>query len=83
MIEMKPALQNGKASSNVHSIGYDPTSKTLAVRFVAKDRQSPGDLYHYFDVEPHHHAEMMKDDVSVGSYLHANVIKAGKKFQKQ
>lgn len=83
MMEMKPALQNGKPSSNIHSFGYDPETATLAVRFLAKDRQSPGDLYHYAGVEPRHHVEMSKDDVSVGSYLHHNVIKGGYKATKR
>lgn len=53
-------------SSNVHSIGYDNSSGTLAVRYLAPElnkasggrvkvggkTNSPGPLYHYFDVPP-------------------------------
>lgn len=53
------------ASSNVHSIGYQDATGTLAVRFLAPEVVSagqgvrlggktsgPGPLYHYFDVPP-------------------------------
>lgn len=83
MMDMKPATANGQPSSNVHSVGYDEASKTLAVCYLDKDRESPGPVYHYFDVEPHHHAEMMKDDVSTGSYVHQNIIKGSYKFKKR
>jgi hypothetical protein len=84
-MEMKRARTGEDFSSNVHSVGYDPESKTLAVCFFDKDRESPGQTYHYFGVEPEHHAEMSKDDVSTGSYLRKHII--GKpdvyKFKKQ
>lgn len=32
-------------SSQIHSIGYDPETNTLAIRF--KSRGGPGSLYHY------------------------------------
>jgi len=82
-MEMKPALTGGKPSSNVHSVGYDEESKTLAVCYLDKDRVNPGPTYHYFGVEPNHHAEMMKDDVSTGGYVHRHIIKGDYKFQKQ
>lgn len=80
---MKPAMTGDKPSSNVHSVGYDETTKTLAVCYLDKDRKSPGPTYHYEDVEPHHHAEMMKDEVSTGSYLRQHIIKGEYKFKKQ
>lgn len=83
MIEMHLATTNGQPSRNVHSHGYDPDSKTLAICYLAKDRQSPGPTYHYENVEPHHHAEMSKPEISTGSYVHQNIIKGGYKFQKQ
>jgi hypothetical protein len=82
-MEMKPATTDGKPSSNVHSVGYDEATKTLAVCYLDKDRESAGPTYHYENVEPHHYAEMMKDDISTGSYVHRNIIKGGYKFQKQ
>lgn len=78
-MEMKRAMTGDQPSGNVHSFGYDPLTRTLAVRFLAGDKQSPGSLYH---VRPKvendnslvvHHAEMMKPDVSTGSYYHKNI----------
>lgn len=35
-------------SSQIHSIGHDPATNTLAVRFLAKrGGDEPGSLYHY------------------------------------
>lgn len=83
-MEMKPATTaNGEPSSNVHSVGYDTETKTLAVCYLDKDRENAGPVYHYFDVEPHHYVEMMKDDVSTGSYVHHQIIKGEYKFKKQ
>lgn len=70
-MEMKPVK-----SSNVKAIGYDPGTKTLAVEF------NSGGTYHYHNVSPHHHTEMMKPDVSTGGYLHKH-IKPHHKTTKQ
>jgi KTSC domain len=70
-MEMKPVT-----SSNIKAVGYDTASKILAVEF------NNGGLYHYHDVNPSHHAEMMKPDVSTGGYLHKHV-KSAHKFTKQ
>lgn len=76
---MKRAKTGDGGSGNVHSVGYDPLTRTLAVRFLARDKESLGELYH---VKPKveddnglvvHHAEMMKPDVSTGSYYHKNI----------
>lgn len=80
---MKRAITNGKPSSNVHSTGYDVDSKTLMVCYLDKDKKSPGPTYHYFDVEPIHHDEMSKDDVSTGGYLRKHIIDGSYKFKKQ
>lgn len=66
-------------SSNIHEHGYDPTTRTLAVRFKGRDGK-PGDLYHYHDVTPTTHAAMLKAE-SIGSFLNAHV-KATHKAKK-
>lgn len=48
---MNIALQDVQ-SSQIHSIGHDPETKTLAIRFYrgyGRD-QKPGSLYHYQNV---------------------------------
>lgn len=39
-------------SSQIHSIGYDPETQTLAVRFTRGygEKRGPGSLYHYANV---------------------------------
>lgn len=53
-------------SSNIEEVGYDPVTKTLAVKF------KNGGLYHYADVGPEVHAELVKAD-SIGGFLHSHV----------
>lgn len=53
-------------SSNVASIGYDPSSLTLEVEF--KD----GYIYQYFDVPETVYQEFMRAN-SKGQFLHANI----------
>lgn len=67
-------------SRNVHSFGYDPDTRTLGVRFLAKDKVSPGELAHYHDVPPNHHEEMSKEGVSVGGYVQTNFVQTKWKF---
>ena len=70
MIERLPV-----SSSNIKSVGWDPTDKTLAVEFA------DGSIYHYSDVEKDVH-EGLVSAKSVGSYLHKNV-KGKYKHSKQ
>lgn len=53
-------------SSQVHSVGYHPETKTLAVRF------SNGSTYHYANVAPEVHASMLKAE-SLGKFLSARI----------
>ncbi len=53
-------------SSNITHIGYDESSRLLAVRFAS------GGLYHYHDVPPEIHRELMESQ-SKGGYLAAKV----------
>lgn len=53
-------------SSQMSAHGYDPTTKTLAIRFQS------GGTYHYKDV-PSEVYEKMKKAESLGSFLHHHV----------
>lgn len=60
-------------SSNIHSIGYDPEKRVLAVRFGAAD----GDVWHYEGVSPEQHAALISAE-SVGKHFHSNIRTAFK-----
>lgn len=60
-MDMKPVN-----SSNVKEVGYDPATKTLAISFHS------GGTYHYADVSPEKHAEMMAAK-SIGGHFHKNI----------
>lgn len=53
-------------SSNLAAVGYDPTTSTLAVRFTN------GTLYHYPDVKPALHDQLMAAE-SKGKFFNANL----------
>lgn len=53
-------------SSNLKSVGYDPTSKTLEVEFQG------GAVHQYAGVPPEKHAALMKAK-SVGSHFHKHI----------
>ena len=53
-------------SSNVASVGYEPSTKTMEVEF--KD----GSIYHYHGVESTIHSDLVSSK-SIGKFLHANV----------
>jgi hypothetical protein len=53
-------------SSNIAAIGYDHTTKTLAVKFKS------GDLWHYPGASPDHHRELMSAK-SIGKHFHAHI----------
>lgn len=69
-IPMKPVK-----SSQVHSHGYDPVTKTLAVKF------NSGGVYHYHDV-PQETADAMDKAESVGAFL-GKSVKGKHEFTKQ
>ena len=54
------------SSSNVSSIGYDPSTLTLEVEFTN------GSIYQYFDVQEMVYQEFMRAS-SKGKFLHANI----------
>ncbi len=63
MIELQPV----QGSSAVESMGYDPTSQTLAVRY--KNAKS---TTHFIGVEPHVNEQLHAAD-SIGSFLHSQI----------
>ena len=62
-------------SSNLRSIGYDASTKTLEVEFV------DGGIYQYADVSAQVYAELMAA-TSHGSYFDAKIKKGGYRFTK-
>ena len=54
------------SSSNIASVGYDPSTLTLEVEF------KNGSVYHYFDVPENMYQELMRAS-SVGKFMHANI----------
>ena len=53
-------------SSNLASVGYDPSSQTLEIEFRS------GGVYQYFDVPPRVHDELMTAD-SKGRFFARNI----------
>lgn len=66
--EMKPV-----ESSQIHSIGHDPDTSTLHVRF--KGKNGPGSLYTYSGVSPDLHAELIGAE-NIGQFFGANIKSA-------
>lgn len=56
-------------SSNIISVGYDPSAKTLEIEFNSG-------VYQYFQV-PQSVADELLAAPSVGKYFHANIKNAG------
>lgn len=54
------------SSSNLASVGYDPTTRTLEVEF------NSGRVYQYFDVPEHIYQELISAG-SVGSYFSRSI----------
>ena len=50
------------SSSNIHSVGYDPATRALEVKFHS------GSHYRYLDVDPTVHQALMASD-SLGSFF--------------
>lgn len=57
-------------SSQIHSIGHDPVSNTLAIRF--KSKGEPAALYHYQNVSADDYAAFSGAE-SIGSYFYRNI----------
>ena len=57
------------ASSNIASVGYDPSRGTLEVEFL------DGSIYQYFDVPKNMYDQLMTE-TSKGRFLHAYIKNA-------
>lgn len=55
-------------SSNIAEVGYDPASRTLGIRFKARQGQEKGDLWHYVLV-PAEQFQAMMAAPSIGSHF--------------
>lgn len=55
------------SSSNLASVGYDPSSETLEVEFV-----TTGKVYEYYNV-PQFEFDRLLEAPSVGQYFNANI----------
>lgn len=53
-------------SSNVVSVGYDPSTMTLEIEFKGES------VYQYFDVPESVYLELMRAS-SIGQFMHANI----------
>lgn len=56
------------SSSNINSIGYEPSSSTLQIEF------NNGNIYDYYDV-PEEQYDALMSAGSIGSFFHANIRK--------
>ena len=62
-------------SSNIQSIGYDPSARILEVEFGKSELEDQSNrIYVYRDVPPEVHAALM-EDISHGGYLNRKVAK--------
>ncbi len=69
-ISTKPIPLQDVVSSQIHSIGHDPETNTLAIRFFrgwGRD-QAPGPLYHYANVDAEAYAAF-RDAESLGKHF--------------
>ncbi|WP_321789335.1 KTSC domain-containing protein [Burkholderia pyrrocinia] len=59
-------------SSQIHSIGYDAESETLAVRFKDRKTGAPTSLYHYSGFTQANF-DALKTADSIGSHFYKNI----------
>lgn len=68
-------------SSQIHSIGHDADTNTLAVRFTKGygDKRGPGSLYHYANFSAEEF-QAFKDAESIGKYFTAYIKQFPEKY---
>lgn len=59
-------------SSQIHSLGYDPATSTLAIRFKNRTTGEATSLYHYRNVSPELF-EQFRTAESIGSFFIRNI----------
>ncbi|SDR16916.1 KTSC domain-containing protein [Paraburkholderia tuberum] len=59
-------------SSQIHSIGYDPSTGTLAVRFKDGKTGAPTSLYYYSNFTPSNF-EALRQAKSIGTHFHHHI----------
>lgn len=55
-------------SSQIHGLGYDAATQTLAIRFKNRTTGAPTSLYHYANV-PAEEFTALREAASIGSYF--------------
>ncbi|MGB8422228.1 KTSC domain-containing protein [Paraburkholderia sp.] len=71
-----PAITLAKVeSSQIDSIGYDPATSTLAIRFKSRDKP----LYYYDNVTPEDW-DAFENAESIGSHFYKHIKPYDKKF---
>lgn len=63
-------------SSQIHAIGHDAPTRTLAVQFNKGNDRAPGPVYHYANVTPEKHAALLASESKAKHF--AEHIKAPK-----
>lgn len=76
-----PIVMTPVKSSQIHSIGHDPATNTLAIRFNGRNN-APGSLYHYSNVTADDFAAFSGAE-SVGSHFYRNIKPNTDKFPYQ
>jgi hypothetical protein len=66
-------------SSQIHSLGYDAASTTLAIRFKDRTTGAPTSLYHYANV-PVEEFNALRDAASIGSYFGKHIKPYDRKY---
>lgn len=71
-------------STQIHSIGYDPETQTLAVRFTRGygEKRGPGSLYHYANVTQEDYDAFLAAE-SKGKHFGAHIKAHPEKFPYQ
>lgn len=59
-------------SSQIHSIGYDEETQTLAIRFKDRATGAPTSLYHYDNATPANFAALQSAE-SIGSHFYKHI----------
>lgn len=66
-------------SSQIHAIGYDTATQTLAIRFKSRSTGAPTSLYHYANVTPEDF-EAFREAESIGSHFGKHIKPYDKKY---